>query len=84
MADTAGTNLYEVLELLLENASIADPERDRCLDIINQLRDLNALGSTIGVTGGLIHNYEPGFQGPWNSDPILKCTYCGKTKKGPL
>jgi hypothetical protein len=82
MAD-AGQNLYEVLELLLENASIADPERDRCLDIIGQLRDLNALGSTIGVTGGPIHNYERAFQGAYNSDPVMKCTMCGKTRRGP-
>jgi len=78
-----GQNLYEVLELLLENASIADPERDRCLDIIKQLRDLNALGSTIGVTGGPIHNYEPAFQGAYHSDPVLRCTMCGKTRRGP-
>ena len=79
MAD-AGQNLYEVLELLLENTSIAAPERDRCLDIIKQLRDLNALGSTIGVTGGPIHNYEPGYEGAYNSNPVMKCIYCGKTR----
>lgn len=72
-------NLYEVLELLIENCPLAEVERGRCLDIIKQLRDLNALGSTIAVTGGQIHEYIRSTEGARNA-PIEKCAYCGKRK----
>lgn len=74
------SNLYDVFELLLDNATLAEPERAKAQEIISDLKRANVFGSTVASTDGPIHNYE--LQHEYGQGSYRKCTYCGK--RAPL
>lgn len=70
------SNLYDVLDLVLENVPLAEAERAKALSIVSDLRTRNVFGSTVATTDGPIHDYQTVHE--YGQPPYRKCTYCGK------
>lgn len=67
-------NIYDVLRKLVDARPWADLERTEALDLLNELEQVNALGTLSGKLDKRDHDHERA--GAWFPES-MKCTQCG-------
>ena len=68
--------IYEILERLIIGPVFKSEEEQAAVQVIHDLRDMNALGSTAASVDLVTHECKPG-SGPFGW-PTSTCYFCGK------